>query len=247
MQILELQTGGHKVQSMRWNNQIIYRQRLPFDTYIYQGRANRNPPFDFPVTPYLDFSGLNPENKESDSNVEFMYRNRYKYSTDYDMGFAKGELQLQKVSSLSGYVGSHLPYFKISLPPMESLKVTMDMESYGNYPTNASSWQTYLFYSEKLVAASNLTKLIKYDGYVSANTDCYVRDFENSGSLYQEYLNNNIIIPFYNYVTISNPTDEKKDFYFYFCVNGHGNDPSADYHYYKNFGLGKITLERMVA
>jgi len=163
------------------------------------------------------------------------------------MSFTKGELQLQKLGSLSGYVGSHLPYFKISLPPMESLKVTMNMESYGNYPTNASSWQTYLFYSEKLVAASNLTKLIKYDGYVSANTDCYVRDFENSGSLYQEYLNNNIIIPFYNYVTISNPTDEKKDFYFYFCVNGHGSYPSADYHYYKNFGLGKITLERMVA
>ena len=35
MQILELSTGGHKVESMKWNGETLYRQRLPFDTYVY--------------------------------------------------------------------------------------------------------------------------------------------------------------------------------------------------------------------
>ena len=245
MQAREIQTGGHVVQSMKWNNQLIYKQRLPFDTYIYQGRLNQYPPFDFPVTPYLDFSGLNPDNKESDSNIGFSYTNRKKYDSDYDM-YYQSELQFKKTGALSGYVGSHLPYFKINLPPRESVKVTMEFERYQGYPTNTSRWNHYLFYSEKLVAASNLTRLIKYDGYISENTDCYVRDFENSNSLYQEYLNNNIIIPFSSNVTISNPTDENKSFYVYFCINGHGDD-SGNLGGYKNFGLGQITLERMVA
>lgn len=243
MQILELQTGGHKVESIRWNNQILYKQRLPFDTYIYQGRKDYSPPFEFPVTSYLDFSGLDPNNVESDSNVGFSYSNRTNYN-DSDMYYGRGELQLKKSGSLAGEVGSQIPYFKITLPPRESVKVTMEFEKYQRYSTNVSHWRYYLFYSEKLVAASNLTKLIKYDGYISENTDCYVRDFENAGSLYQEYLNNNIIIPFSSgIVTISNPTDENKSFYFYFCINGGGNESSG----YKNFGLGKITLERMVA
>ena len=246
MQAREIQTGGHVVQSMKWNNQLIYRQRLPFDSYIYKGKANSNPPFDFPVTPYLDFSGLNPDNKESDPNIGFSYTNRKKYDSDYDMGY-QGELQFKNGGALSGYVGSHLPYFKINLPPGQSLRITMGTEKYQYYGTNVSSWNCYIFYSEKLLAPSNLTKLIKYDGYVSANTDCYVRDFENSGSLYQEYLNNNIIVPFPNGITtISNPTDDKKSFYVYFCINGTGND-SGNLGGYKNFGLGQITLERMVA
>lgn len=247
MQAQEIQTGGHVVQSMKWNNQLIYKQRLPFDTYIYRGRLNYNPPFDFPVTPYLDFSGLNPDNKESDSNIGFSYSNKVKYDNDYDMRYGTGELLFKKTGALSGYVGSHLPYFKINLPPGQSLRITMETEKSQYYGTNVSSWNPYLFYSEKLVAASNLTKLIKYDGYVSENTDCYVRDFENSGSLYQEYLNNNIIVPFPSGVTtISNPTDDKKSFYVYFCINGTGND-SGSLGGYKNFGLGQITLERMVA
>lgn len=245
MQILELQTGGNEVESMRWNNQILYRQRLPFDTYIYQGRKDYSPPFEFPVTSYLDFSGLDPNNVESDSNVGFSYSNRTNYN-DYDMYYSRGELQLKKSGSLTGKVGSQIPYFKITLPPRESVKVTMEFEKYQKYGTNVSSWNYYLFYSEKLIAASNLTKLIKYDGYISENTDCYVRDFENSNSLYQEYLNNNIIIPFSSNVIISNPTDDKKSFYVYFCINGTGND-SGSLGGYKNYGLGKITLERMVA
>ena len=124
----------------------------------------------------------------------------------------------------------------------------MGVEKSQYYGTNVSYWNHYIFYSEKLLAPSNLTKLIKYDGYISANTDCYVRDFEKSGSLYQEYLNNNIIVPFSNdgIATISNPTDNKKSFYVYFCINGAGSE-SGSLGGYKNFGLGQITLERMVA
>ena len=246
MQAQEIQTGGHVVQSMKWNNQLIYKQRLPFDTYIYQGRSNQSPPFDFPVTPYLDFSGLNPDNAESDSNIDFTYSNKKKWSSDHDM-YYETELLFKRTGTLSGYTGSHLPYFKINLPPGQSLRITMGVEKYQYYGTNVSYWNHYIFYSEKLLAPSNLTKLIKYDGYISANTDCYVRDFENSGSLYQEYLNNNIIVPFPSGVTtISNSTDDKKSFYIYFCINGWGNE-SESLGGYKNFGLGQITLERMVA
>ena len=244
MQVREIQTGGHVVQSMKWNNQLIYRQKLPFDSYIYKAASNQY--FSFPVTPYLDFSGLNPDNKESDSNIDFSYSNRMKWSSDHDM-YYQTELQFKKIGAISGYIGSHLPYFKINLPPGQSLRITMGTEKYQGYGTNVSAWNYYIFYSEKLLAPSNLTKLIKYDGYISANTDCYVRDFENSGSLYQEYLSNNIIVPFNNGVaTISNPTDDKKSFYVYFCINGWGND-SGNLGGYKNFGLGQITLERMVA
>lgn len=246
MQAREIQTGGHVVQSMKWNNQLIYKQKLPFDTYIYRGRTNNSPPFDFPITPYLDFSGLNPDNKESDSNIGFSYTNQMKYPNDNSMYYSTGELLFKRSGALSGYIGSHLPYFKINLPPGQSLRITMGVEKSQYYGTNVSSWNHYLFYSEKLLSPSNLTKLIKYDGYISANTDCYVRDFENSGSLYQEYLNNNIIVPFNGITTISNPTDDKKSFYVYFCINGWGND-SGSLGGYKNFGLGQITLERMVA
>ena len=60
MQILELSTGGHKVESMKWNGETLYRQRLPFDTYVYT--ANASTPFDFSTYDFLDFSHLNPEN-----------------------------------------------------------------------------------------------------------------------------------------------------------------------------------------
>lgn len=59
MQILELSTGGHKVESMKWNGETVYKQRLPFDTYVYT--ANASTPFDFSTYDFLDFSHLNPE------------------------------------------------------------------------------------------------------------------------------------------------------------------------------------------
>lgn len=253
MQILELSTGGHKVESMKWNGETVYKQRLPFDTYVYTASANT--PFDFSTYDFLDFSHLNPDLIVASGDVDATYSERRKYDSDYDMSWER-ELHHHYYGSLptSKKISSYLPYLKVTLPPGEKLKVTFRFQAAQGFGTNETHWDYYLFNSEHLVVNEGMNKLVKYDGYSSSTPDCITEQFPNTGSLYQEYLNAGIInaYPFGDSVysvngqsmIVENTGDVNKDFYFYFGFSGYsGRSASASY---KAFATGEIRFERMV-
>lgn len=254
MQILELSTGGHKVESMKWNGETLYRQRLPFDTYVYT--ANARTPFDFSTYDFLDFSHLNPELIVASGDVDATYSERVKYSTDYSMNWER-ELHHQYYGTLpyGKKISSYLPYLKVTLPPGEKLKVTFRFQAAQSFGNNEAHWDYYLFNSEHLVVNEGMNKLVKYDGYNSSTPDCITEQFPNTGSLYQEYLNAGIInaYPFGSSLyslngfsmIVENTGDVNKDFYFYFGFSGYSGMGTSSYSY-KAFATGEIRFERMV-
>ena len=254
MQILELSTGGHKVESMKWNGETLYRQRLPFDTYVYTASANT--PFDFSTSEFLDFSHLNPELIVPSGDVNATYSERIKYSSDYDMNWPR-ELHHHYYGDLpyGKKISSYLPYLKVTLPPGEKLKVTFRFQAAQTFGTNVTHWDYYLFNSEHLVVNEGMNKLVKYDGYNSATPDCVTSQFPDTGSLYQEYLNAGIINAYsfgsnvyssdLNSMIVENTGDVNKDFYFYFGFSGYSGMGTSSYSY-KAFATGEITFERMV-
>ena len=256
MQILELSTGGHKVESMEWNGETLYKQRLPFDTYVYT--ANANTPFDFSTYDFLDFSHLNPDLIVASGDVDATYSERRKYDSDHDMYWER-ELYHHYYGKLppGKKISSYLPYLKVTLPPGEKLKVTFRFQAAQGFGTNESYWYYYLFNSEHLIVNEGMNKLVKYDGYNSSTPDCITGQFSNTGSLYQEYLNAGIINAYsfgssgslytldgYSMI-VENTGDTNKDFYFYFGFSGYRTLGSSSYSY-KAFATGEITFERMV-
>ena len=255
MQILELSTGGHKVESMKWNGETVYKQRLPFDTYVYTASANT--PFDFSTSEFLDFSHLNPDLIVASGDVDATYSERRKYDSDYDMNWPR-ELHHQYYGNLpfGKKVSSYLPYLKVTLPPGEKLKVTFRFQAAQSFATNESHWDYYLFNSEHLVVNEGMNKLVKYDGYNSSTPDCITAQFLDTGSLYREYLNAGIINAYsfgsgriyasdLNSMIVENTGDINKDFYFYFGFSGYSGMGTSSYRY-KSFATGEITFERMV-
>lgn len=254
MQILELSTGGHKVESMKWNGETVYKQRLPFDTYVYT--ANANTPFDFSTYDFLDFSHLNPDLIVASGDVNATYSERRKYDSDYDMNWPR-ELHHQYYGNLplGKKVSSYLPYLKVTLPPGEKLKVTFKFQAFQNFSSNEAHWDYYLFNSEHLVVNEGMNKLVKYDGYNSSTPDCITAQFLDTGSLYREYLNAGIINAYsfgssiytsdLNSMIVENTGDINKDFYFYFGFSGYSGMGTSSYRY-KSFATGEIRFERMV-
>jgi len=260
MQISELSTGGHKVQSMKWNGETLYQQGLPFDTYIYSTNSSLSTPFDFSTYDFLDFSHLNPKLVVASGDVAATYAERVNDSnySDRYMNWPR-ELHHHFYGSLGkdgkpNTMSSYLPYVKVTLPPGIKMKVTFRFQAFGNSNASSVYWRYYLFNSEHLVVNEGMNKLIKYEGYNSSTADCATAQFSETGSLYKEYLNAGIINAYsfgssiypsdLNSMIIENTSGNNKDFYFYFGFSGESGFGAQAVE--KAFATGEIRFERMV-
>lgn len=204
MQISELSTGGHKVDELRWNNQILYKRQietLPFDTYTFHASyVNSLPEVSvdeelYKPNKYLDFSGLLvDENVYNENN--YTYYRVFMRTTSASDPLCAGN----RIKSDGGRVNGPIIYFKILIPEGESVRV--DWVQAGRKEQTYTSWTSYekrlyFFWSNYYLLGQNRRAGLNYN-YVeegktfSANANMPL-NFENSDSLFQYYKNKNIL------------------------------------------------------
>ena len=170
MQISELSTGGHKVDELRWNNQILYKRQietLPFDTYTFHASYVNNLP-EVPVdeelykpNKYLDFSGLLvDENVYNENN--YTYYRVFMRTTSASDPLCAGN----RIKSDGGRVNGPIVYFKILIPEGESVRV--DWVQAGRKVQTYTSWSSYekrlyFFWSNYYLLGQNRRAGLNYD------------------------------------------------------------------------------------
>ena len=204
MHIDGIQTGGHKVDQLRWNNQLLYKRQietLPFTTHIFNGSdVNRftDQVMDESIyrpNKYLDFTGLwSDENLYNDkSYTRYRIFSRTGNSSD---PLCAGI----RIGNSGSWKGGPIIYFKILIPEGEGVQI--DWYQAGNASTNYISygnWDTkiYFFWSNYYLIGQDRRSGLNYN-YVengktfSENAHMPI-NFPNSDSLFQYYRDKGII------------------------------------------------------
>lgn len=202
MQIDGIQTGGHKVDQLRWNNQLLYKRQietLPFDTYTFHGSDVNSLEGEqemdeaiYKPNKYLDFTGL-----WRDTNLDTGTWATYKL-------FRKNDSPLAGIRINTGYdsswKGDIILYFKILIPEGESVQI--DWYQGGvfdqNYIDDGSyDVKFYLFWSNYNLLGENRRSGLNYnyvkDGTTFTENAHMPINFKNTDSLFQYYRNQGII------------------------------------------------------
>lgn len=204
MQIDGIQTGGHKVDQLRWNNQVLYKRqvdRLPFTTHVFNS-SDVNQFTDqemdeaiYKPNKYLDFTGLW---RDADLDAGTVTYKRFR-QTDSSSSPLFAGIRINRYST-SRWRGDIILYFKILIPEGESVQIDWYQggRSVSNY-INYGSFDTdfYLFWSNYNLIGENRRSGLNYN-YVEDGTtfteDAHIPiNFKNANSLFQYYRNQGII------------------------------------------------------
>ena len=203
MQIDGIQTGGHKVDQLRWNNQLLYKRQietLPFTTYVFNGsdvNTTSSAQMDeaiFKPNKYLDFTGFWRDANLEEGSVAYRYfRQKASYSSPVFAG-------IRINNGGSSWRGDIILYFKILIPEGESVQIdwyqggvsNYDYINYGNYDV-----KFYLFWSNYNLLGENRRSGLNYnyvkDGTTFTENAHMPINFKNTDSLFQYYRNQGII------------------------------------------------------
>lgn len=205
MQIDGIQTGGHKVDQLRWNNQILYKRQietLPFTTHTFNGSD-----VNYSVTEqemdeaiykpnkYLDFTGLW---RDADLDAGTVTYKRFRQTDSSSTPLFAG-IRINN-SGGSSWKGDIILYFKILIPEGESVQIDWyqggrDVTNYINY----GSYKTklYLFWSNYNLIGENRRSGLNYnyieEGKTFSENAHMPINFLNNDSLFQYYRNQGII------------------------------------------------------
>ena len=202
MQIDGIQTGGHKVDQLRWNNQLLYKRQietLPFTTYVFNGSdgyTTSDQEIDeaiFKPNKYLDFTGLWRDANLEEGSVSYRYFQKEDTSTS--PLFAGIRIGTGYDSSWKGDI---ILYFKILIPEGEGVQI--DWHQGGVTDTTNlynSDVKFYLFWSNYNLLGGNRRSGLNYnyvkDGTTFTENAHMPINFKNTDSLFQYYRNQGII------------------------------------------------------
>lgn len=201
MQIDGIQTGGHKVDQLRWNNQILYKRQietLPFTTHTFNGsdvNVTYSEQMDeaiYKPNKYLDFTGL-----WRDADLQAGYR-RFRQTDSSSSPLFAGI----RINNSGGktWKGDIILYFKILIPEGESVQIDWyqggrNLTNYINYGTYERKF--YLFWSNYNLIGENRRSGLNYnyveEGKTFSENAHMPINFLNSDSLFQYYRNQGII------------------------------------------------------
>ena len=207
MQIDGIQTGGHKVDQLRWNSQLLYKRQietLPFTTHVFNGSDVNSLEAEqemdeaiYKPNKYLDFTGL-WRDTNLDTGTWATYKRFRKTNNTNDPLFAGIRINTGFDSSWKGDI---ILYFKILIPEGESVQIdwnqggVADQHSIGdlgNYDV-----KLYLFWSNCNLLGENRRSGLNYnyvkDGTTFTENAHMPINFKNTDSLFQYYRNQGII------------------------------------------------------
>lgn len=205
MQIDGIQTGGHKVDQLRWNNQLLYKRQietLPFTTHVFNGSdvnySTTGQEMDetiYKPNKYLDFTGLWRDANLDAGTVTYK---RFR-QTDSSSGPFFAGIRINN-SGGSSWKGDIILYFKILIPEGESVQIDWyqggrDVTNYINYGSYKTKF--YLFWSNYNLIGENKRSGLNYnyieEGKTFSENAHMPINFKNTDSLFQYYRNQGII------------------------------------------------------
>lgn len=204
MQIDGIQTGGHKVDQLRWNNQLLYKRQietLPFTTHVFNGsdvNDNTDQEMDeaiYKPNKYLDFTGL-WRDTNLDTGTQATYERFRKTNKTSDPLFAG--IQIDSSTWNTSWRGDIILYFKILIPEGEGVQIDWHQggASHWDYHGN-SDVKFYLFWSNYNLLGENRRSGLNYnyvkDGTTFTENAHMPINFKNTDSLFQYYRNQGII------------------------------------------------------
>lgn len=206
MQIDGIQTGGHKVDQLRWNNQLLYKRQtetLPFTTHVFNGsdvNDNTDQEMDeaiYKPNKYLDFTGL-----WRDTNLD---TGTGAFATTYKRFWRRNNTNagIKIINNWdSSWKGDIILYFKILIPEGEGVQidwhqgVTTDYKYIGKGYSD-DDVKFYLFWSNYNLLGENRRSGLNYnyvkDGTTFTENAHMPINFKNTDSLFQYYRNQGII------------------------------------------------------
>ena len=206
MKVDGIQTGGYKVDQLRWNNQLLYRREietLPFTTHVLNA-SDVN--IDYTVAmeenirvpnKYLDFSGLQIDENLYNEAQNYTYYRRFRRVASNNTYFCAGI----RVNHGGGFwKAGPIIYFKILIPEGQSVQV--DWLQAGTSQTNYINYGTYgkkiyFFWSNYNLIGADRRSGLNYNYVESGKTfsaNAHMpENFHNSDSLFQYYREKGII------------------------------------------------------